>query len=41
MHEVHIVGKEQAEQFVGHNKQTPLDKYLPTLQEIQAYEVDY
>jgi hypothetical protein len=36
MQDVHTVGEEQAEQFVGHNRHTPLDKYLPTLQEKQA-----
>jgi hypothetical protein len=30
MQDVHIVGEEQAEQFVGQSKQVLLDKYRPT-----------
>jgi hypothetical protein len=33
MQEVHAVGEEQAMQFIGHKKQIPLDKYLPTSQD--------
>ncbi len=30
MQEIHIVGEEQAEQFVGQSIQVSLDKYRPT-----------
>jgi hypothetical protein len=41
LQEVHIVGEEQAEQFVGQSKHVPLDKYLPILQVEQVWLVDY